>query len=195
MSIGIIAEDDSDVVVIKALTLALIKPKKIGFKRFIGHGCGKLRRKCRAWADNLVRQGCNWVIVAHDLDKFNEAKLRAELNASVAEAGAQATVVLIPRREIEAWLLYDAEAIAQAFNERKRPRLPHDPELLPDPKDYLGKLVSKEYDKEYLNTEHNELIARYVNISRLRRSRSFAPHPRFVAAFVAGRHEKVGPAF
>lgn len=181
MSIGIIAEDDSDVVVIKALTLALLKPKKIGFKRFVGHGCGKLRRKCRAWADNLVRQGCHWIVVAHDLDEYNETKLHAELNTSIADARAKATVVLIPRREIEAWLLYDAQAIAQAFSERKKPQLPHDPELVPDPKKYLGELVSKEYDKEYLNTKHNELIAKHVDVARLKKSKSFAPHPRFVA--------------
>jgi hypothetical protein len=181
MNIGIIAEDDSDVVVLKALTLALIKPKKIGFKRRIGHGSGKLRRKCKAWADNLVREGCNWIVVAHDLDDYNEAKLHAELSASIANAGAQVTVVLIPRREIETWLLYDAQAIAKAFNERDKPQLPHDPELLPDPKSYLGKLVSKEYDKDYLNIKHNELIAKHVDVARLKKSKSFAPHPRFVA--------------
>jgi hypothetical protein len=59
--------------------------------------------------------------------------------------------------------------------------LPHDPEGLPDPKDYLGKLVSKEYDKEYLNTRHNELIAKHVDVARLKNSKSFAPHPLFVA--------------
>jgi hypothetical protein len=181
MSIGIIAEDDSDVVVIRELTLSLIKPKKIGFKRRVGHGCGKLRRKCRVWADNLVREGCKWIIVAHDLDDYDEAKLHKELSNAIADARAQATVILIPRREIETWLLYDAEAIAKAFNERKKPKLPHNPELLPDPKDYLGKLISKEYDKEYLNTKHNELIANQVNVARLKKSQSFAAHPRFVA--------------
>jgi hypothetical protein len=129
----------------------------------------------------LVREGCNWIVVAHDLDDYNEAKLHAELSASIADAGAQVTVVLIPRREIETWLLYDAQAIAKAFNERDKPQLPHDPELLPDPKGYLGELVSKEYDKDYLNTKHNELIAKHVDVARLKKSKSFAPHPRFVA--------------
>jgi hypothetical protein len=128
-----------------------------------------------------VRQGCPWIVVIHDLDEYDEGELRAELSNAVADVGAQVAVVLIPRREIEAWLLYDPEAIAKAFNERKKPRLPHDPELLPDPKGYLGRLVNKEYDKEYLNTRHNELIAKHVNVSRLRKSRSFAPHPHFVA--------------
>jgi hypothetical protein len=59
MKMGIIAEDDSDVAVLRELTLSLLKPSRIGFKHFVGHGCGKLRRKCRAWACNLVRQGCH----------------------------------------------------------------------------------------------------------------------------------------
>jgi hypothetical protein len=157
-----------------------MKPRNIGFKRFVGNGCGKLRRKCRAWAENLVRQGCPWIVVVHDLDQYDENKLRAELNHAIADVRARATVVLIPSRMIESWLLYDGEAIAKAFNERKKPRLPHDPESLPDPKDYLEKLVSKEYDKQYLNTKHNELIARHVNIDLLNKSRSFAPHRPFV---------------
>jgi hypothetical protein len=139
MKIGVIAEDDSDVVVVKELTLSLMRPKKMGFKRFVGHGCGKLRRKCRAWADILVRQGCPWIVVVHDLDDYKESKLRAELNCAVAESRAQATVLLIPRREIEAWLLYDGDAIARAFGEHRRPQLPHDPEVLSDPKSLFEK--------------------------------------------------------
>lgn len=184
MKIGVIAEDDSDVVVIKELTLALMKPRKVGFKRFVGGGCGKLRRKCRAWAENLVRQGCPWIVVIHDLDDYREDDLRNELNAAVADSRAQATVVLIPCREIEAWLLYDAQAIARAFNERDLPKLPHDPERLPDPKEFLEDLVYRQYDKEYLNTKHNEIIAKNVNVARLRRSKSFAPHPAFVEAII-----------
>ena len=59
MNMGIIAEDDSDVAVIREITLALLKPHRVGFKRFVGNGCGKLRRKCEAWARNLVQQGCS----------------------------------------------------------------------------------------------------------------------------------------
>jgi len=180
MKIGIIAEDDSDVMVIKELTRSLLQPRKIGFKRFVGNGCGKLRRKCHAWAETLVRQGCSWIVVVHDLDRYDEKELRAELNHAIANVRAKSTVVLIPRCMIEAWLLYDAEAVARAFNERKKPKLPYDPESLPDPKDYLEKLVNNEYDKQYLNTKHNELIARHININLLAKSRSFAPHPPFV---------------
>jgi hypothetical protein len=177
---GIIAEDDSDVAVLREITSSLLKPHRIGFKRFVGNGCGKLRRKCGAWARNLVQQGCRWIVVVHDLDVHDEEGLRAELTAAVVPAGAQASVVLIPKREIEAWLLYDGHAIAEAFREKHRPKLPGNPESLRDPKKHLRDSIWKTYRKEYLNTVHNCLIAKYIKLSLLERSASFAPHVNFV---------------
>lgn len=176
MKMGIIAEDDSDVAVLREITLALLKPHKIGFRRFVGNGCGKLRRKCAAWAKNLVLQGCPWIVVVHDLDDSDEIQLRAQLTSAVRPAGASASVVLIPKREIEAWLLYDGAAIAAAFSQIQRPRVPGNPENLPDPKKYLSDLVRKKYRRDYLNTVHNPLIAKHLDLSLLRRSGSFAPH-------------------
>src|SRR5664280_1699067 len=175
MNMDIIAEDNSDIVVIKAVTLSLLAPHRIGFKRFVGKGCGRVRSKCRAWAENLVRQGCLWVTVVHDLDKRNECELRQELELVIAGARSRASVVLLPKQEIEAWLLYDAAAIAMAFNESKHPKLRHNPESLDDPKGYLGDIVWKHYRKDYINTDHNEAIAKYVDVSLLKRSPSFAP--------------------
>jgi|SRR5271157_3339512 len=176
MKMGIIAEDDSDVGVLREMTLALLKPHAIGFSRFVGDGCGKLRRKCGAWARNLVRQGCPWIVVVHDLDVYDERQLRAQLTRAIAPAQAKATVVLIPKREIEAWLLYDGAAIAAAFSEHKRPQVPGNPESLLDPKKHLRDLIWKKYRKEYLNTLHNPLIAKHIDLALLRKSGSFAPH-------------------
>jgi hypothetical protein len=176
MKMGIIAEDDSDVGVLRELTLALLKPHAIGFSRFVGDGCGKLRRKCGAWAKNLVRQGCPWIVVVHDLDVYDEQQLRAQLTRAIAPAQARASVVLIPKREIEAWLLYDGAAIAKAFSESEPPRIPGNPESLPDPKKHLRDLIWKKYRKEYLNTVHNLLIAKHIKLALLKQSGSFAPH-------------------
>jgi hypothetical protein len=176
MKIGIIAEDKSDVAVMKALTLKLLRPQVPGFKRFVGDGCGKLRRKCGAWAKNLVQQGCCCVLVVHDLDQYNESNLRAQLSSAVGSANARAWVVLIPRREIEAWLLYDPGAIAKAFSEKVAPKLKGNPESLTDPKKHLSELVWRTYHKQYLNTIHNERVASAIAIARLRSSSSFAPH-------------------
>lgn len=180
MKMGIIAEDDSDVAVLSEITLTLLRPRAVGFRKFVGDGCGKLRRKCAAWARNLVQQGCPCIAVVHDLDVNDEQQLRAHLTRAIAPAGAKARVVLIPRREIEAWLLYDGDAIAVAFNENRRPRLPGNPESLADPKRHLRDLIWKNYRKHYLNTVHNSLIAKHIDVSLLRRSGSFTPHLGFV---------------
>lgn len=185
MKIGVIAEDDSDVGVIRELTLRLLRPHKIGFARFVGDGCGKLRRKCAAWAQILVQQGCHWIVVVHDLDTNNEKILRDCLTRAIAPAQAQESVVLIPRREIEAWLLYDSFAIAEVFSESQRLPLPGNPEAIRDPKKYLRDLVRRRYGREYLNTVHNPKIAHHIDTSRLKRSHSFAPHFGFTATIKA----------
>jgi hypothetical protein len=181
VKIGIIAEDDSDVAVLREVTLALLKPHRIGFKQFVGDGCGKLRRKCAAWARNLVQQGCPWIVVVHDLDVQDERELHASLTDAIAPARAKASVVLIPKREIEAWLLYDGRAIAAAFNENRPPRLPGKPESLLDPKKHLRDLIWTKYRKDCLNTVHNPMIAKHIDVSLLKPSASFAPHPIFTA--------------
>ena len=182
MKMGIIAEDDSDVAVIREITSTLIKPYNLGFKRFVGYGCGKLRRKCGAWTAVLVAQGCSWIVVAHDLDFYEEVQLRAELTNAVTAATARPSIVLIPRREIEAWLLYDAAAIAKAFRSHALAPLPGNPELLADPKKHLRNLVKTRYRKSYLHTIHNPIIARHIKTTLLQRSASFRPHIAFVAS-------------
>ena len=181
MNIGIIAEDNSDVSVVRELTLTILRPRRIGFNHFVGHGCGKLRRKCSAWATNLVRRGCPWIVVVHDLDINDERQLKSDLLNEISGSGASAQIVLLPKREIEAWLLYDADAIAEVFSERTPLRLTGDPENLPDPKNYLGTQILRQYHKRYLSTVHNEQIARKINVRQLERSNSFAPHLPFVS--------------
>ncbi len=182
MKLGIIAEDDSDVGVVSQLTRRMVRPKKIAFKRFVGNGCGKIIRKCHAWAETLVRQGCLWVVIVHDCDRNDENALRRKLEAAVAGVNSRANIVLIPVREIEAWLLFDSKAIASTFRQqRKLPRLPGDPESLQDPKKKLGEIVWKTYRKQYLNTIHNEVIAKNLDPHLLNKASSFRLYPPFVA--------------
>jgi hypothetical protein len=94
---------------------------------------------------------------------------------------AQAHVVVIPKREIEAWLLYDAGAIATVFQEAKYPKLPGNPESLRDPKKHLRELVRNTYRKEYLTTVHNPKIAKNMDLASLGRCPSFTPYPIFSA--------------
>ena len=180
MTLGIIAEDKSDVAVLRELTLTLLRPQKVGFKHFVGHGCGKLRRKRRAWADNLVRSGCRWIVLIHDLDRNIEARLRHELETAIANVNSRSSIVLIPVRELEAWLLYDPNALRLAFNGHSLPRLAGDPQLIEDPKLALGNVVWRAFRKKYVNTIHNERIAKKINPVRLQRSSSFRPFGPFI---------------
>lgn len=166
--------------VVKEITSKLLKPKKVGYRWFIAHGCGKLRRKCDSWAQNLASRGCPFIIVVHDLDDYKEADLRTELTRAIAPARAKVAVVLIPKREIEAWLLCDPHAIAAAFQEQSPVKIRGNPEDLPDPKKKLGELVWSKYRKRYLHTVHNAKIAKHLNMAALvGKSQSFGRHPEF----------------
>ena len=121
----------------------------------------------------------------HDLDEHNEAELRAHIESAIATAKTKARVVLIPKHEIESWLMYDPEAIATAFKQTKLIKLPANPEGIKDAKEHLGKLIWKHYHKIYLHTAHNEQIAKRVRIASLSKAKSFAPHPLFVAQIKA----------
>ncbi len=176
MTLGIIAEDESDVQVIQAITVSLLKRTDLGFKHFVGHGCGKLRRKCESWSVVLTKRGCTAIVVVHDLDSFVLNELRAQLEASIKGCKAAQRLVLIPRKELEAWLLYDPNALSAVFGAGKAPRLPGNPEMEVDPKKTLGNVVEKAFGKKYISTIHNSLIAARLDVSKLKGCASFSPY-------------------
>lgn len=181
MRIGVIAEENNDVEVLYELTSKLVAKNSFSFSRFVGHGCGKVRRKCEAWANNLLTRGCSVLVVIHDLDKRNELELRTTLETQVRASGFPQSVVLIPVQEIEAWLLSDPKAIQQVFRMRKVPRVPSRPERIPDPKEFLSRLVSANSQSHYLNTVHNRKIASALTIDALDCCPSFWRYPKFLA--------------
>src|SRR5713101_8692508 len=140
MILGIIAESPSDIAVMKVLTTKIIGIRRFGFKHFASYGSPKLRRKCKAWAADLVQRGCSCLVVVHDLDGGDEARLRAELEDRVRGIGCRAAIIVIPVQEIEAWLIADADAIRVVFRLRKQPSLPADPERIAKPKEFLRDL-------------------------------------------------------
>ena len=181
MRIGVIAEATSDVEILYQLTCKLIDENTFSFKKFVGRGCGKLRTKCTAWATNLITKGCSYLVVIHDLDDNDESDLRRELTGAVAGIPYKAHLILIPVREIEAWLLTDANALQKVFGFAKSPKLPGQPENIPDPKAKLAEVVWKSGRKHYVNTIHNKKIASAMSISKAKTCASFRPYPVFVS--------------
>ena len=94
--IGVIAEEKNDVDVLYELTCKVIAENSFRISHFVGHGCGKLRRKCRAWAENLILQGCTRIVVIHDLDNNTEAELRRQLDHELDGLRIERSLVLIP---------------------------------------------------------------------------------------------------
>lgn len=178
---GVIAEEKNDVEVIYQLTCKLVQKRSFKFHQFIGHGCGKVRKKCRAWAKNLIARGCTHIVVLHDLDEFNENELREELEVSIRDLRYTASIILIPVYEIEAWLLFDPDAIRKAFSMTKTPKVPRRPEIIKDPKEKLKEIVWHNSRKYYVNTIHNQRIAALMDISKLSNCNSFRLYPQFIS--------------
>lgn len=180
VKIGVIGEELNDIDVVYQFTCKLTPENSFSFSTFLAHGCGRLRNKCQAWSHNLIRRGCTHLVVIHDLDDKDQDALQVELENSVRGTACSAHIILIPVFEIEAWLLSDPLALQQTFNMKKPPRIPHNPESIRHPKEYLRDIVWRHSKKRYINSIHNKRIASMITISNVLICSSFTPYPVFV---------------
>ncbi len=180
--IGVIAEDISDIDVVKALLLKLITRNSFCVRHFVGDGCGKLRNKCHAWANQLRLMGCSSLLFVHDLDRHRVEQLRRDLVEALSPCPIAKNAIVIPVEEIEAWLMSDSEAIKRVFSLKRAPNLTGNPESIVSPKEKLESLVWRLSGKRrrYINTVHNAEIAKLTAISSLRRCSAFHEFERFV---------------
>ena len=170
---GVIAEDKSDVAVIREILSMYFESQSFSLKHYAKGGCGKVKRKCSSWAKNLHMRGCQIIIIVHDRDKNNVNYLQKDLKNRIEAANIDNYLIVIPIQEIEAWLLADPGALMAAFNLRERPKIVADTESIDSPKYYLRKLMRSRYNKIYIHTTHNAKIASHMNIENLRKCQSF----------------------
>jgi hypothetical protein len=177
IKVGVLAEDASDVDVLRAVLPKIAPRKNFGIKPFHGQGCSKIHSKCRRWAVVLAKSGCSVLILLHDSDGNNVAMITKNIEAGLKPCPIPIHLIVIPIEEIEAWLLTDATAIKATFNLKTRPKCPANPERIREPKEYLRDLVWKASGKtkEYINTVHNKRIAERVALSSLRKCSAFLP--------------------
>lgn len=178
---GLIAEDASDIEVIKKLAKKICG-KNIAASHFVGKGCGPIKRKAVAWCKAFATKGCNKILLLHDRDRNNADKLRAQLTEIISTAPQTKKVVVIPSEELEAWLLSDHAAIKAALNLRKPINEEYHPEDINSPKEYLGAAIWKISEKKvtYINAIHNPIIADYIDVARIsRKCPSFKPFEEF----------------
>lgn len=175
ITIGVLAEDTSDVEVIYNIFSKYAPSNSYSVKKFVGNGCGKLKNKCAAWAKNLVASGCDHVIMLHDLDRNEEAKLRSDLEKKICRKAFPKSIIVIPTEELEAWLLSDPDAIKSVFGLKKAPTKIQDCEEISSPKEHLRDLVWQLGKKRYLNATHNKKLSEALALANLRRCKSYMP--------------------
>jgi len=182
IKIGLIAEDQTDYEVLNIFTCKLIEESKFKFLHHFGHGCGKLKKKCAAWAKNLVDRGCNHIVVMHDLDDNKEKVLRKSIEEKIRNINCINRLILIPIFEVEAWLLSDSNALTKTFKIQNNIKDQiNNPETIKDPKKHIGELVRKNCNIRYVNSIHNKKIAQEICIDELsRKCRSFKPFQDFI---------------
>lgn len=186
--IGVIAEDQSDVEVIRAFITSRTRRSSFQIRKFVGKGCGRIKNKCRAWASDLQSNGCTYLLLVHDLDERQLPTLELELDAALHPCPIERHVVAIPVREMEAWLLSDSTAIRQALNLKDLPKDISRPETILDAKAKLAEIVYMKSGKrkDYVNTLHNPLIAKNLRQSEvIRKCPSFRKLDAFISAHFA----------
>ena len=168
--IGIIAEDNSDFETARVLIKRILNKDNLSFKKSVGNGCGKLRRKALDYAVDLKKRGCDMLILFHDLDRNIHRELSEELQRKLENAPINKKFVCIPIEELEAWFIGDPDAVKRTFNLSRKPKFNGCPEMINSPKETLGKQIYFCSGKStiYLNTKHNLKIAEHICINTVK---------------------------
>jgi hypothetical protein len=136
--IGLIAEDDSDVGVMRAIIQTLSRNQRFKIKKHLGRGSGRIVGKCKQWAIDLKNRGCRHLILVRDLDGIPLQQRQTELRKALGTCPIPRHAIVIPIHEIEAWLLSDNVAIKHALKLALLPKEIANPETIRDPKSKLG---------------------------------------------------------
>ncbi len=110
---------------------------------------------------SIEESSCSTLILLQDLDEHEYSVLHRKLSAELRNCALPKNIVIIPIREIEAWLLSDNQAIRRAMKLINNIAEISNPEEIIDPKRKLNEIVylKSGRTKRYLNTAHNKKIA------------------------------------
>lgn len=175
---GVLAEDKTDCDTVRVLARRFLGRDNVSVHARADNGCGTLRRKAERWMRDLARDGCNFIVIIHDLDlgrnmQLNdEAALRARLNGFEVPAGVQRTIC-IPVEEMEAWWWSDPKLIKR-IGKGKGSAI-HSPHLKMKPKEALQRLSCDVGGKPLYSTNDNPRLAEEVDLELCaQRCQSFA---------------------
>lgn len=169
--VGVLAEDATDCAALGVLIRRIARQSSdapVGISEYKGKGCSRLRRKAEANIRDLARQGCNGVVLLHDLDRDpangelnNEASLRRELEAIAIPAGVQ-RLVCVPVEEIEAWFWSDPAVVQEVG--RGQGQAHPSPHSIRSPKEALMRLSIGANRKPRYSTIDNARLASKLDL-------------------------------
>jgi ribosomal protein L29 len=179
---GLIGEDSGHIDCLTAIIKKLRQKNSISYDKFIGRGCGKVKRKAQKWIELLRKKNCNRLILIRDLDQDNYHELLRELQGVVENSSITIKFICIPIEEIEAWIISDLEAVFSFFQIKKAVKEFSNPEKIRSPKEEIARIVKKETNgaKMYLHTRHNQGLIDLTSIEKMRKCPQFKKLEEFI---------------
>ncbi|MDQ6990344.1 MAG: DUF4276 family protein [Mariprofundaceae bacterium] len=176
---GIIAEDKSDVEVLKVIVKRLANNQSISMKGKGYHGCGEMLRKGSSQLKVFLKLGCQRFIICYDADRSSPCHRYDEAVAKIITPFGHKDkyCVLVPIQEIEAWILADLQAVTKIIPSWVPTKIYNHPESVNDPKEALEKLSRNTKKRpRYSHATHHVKIAEHLNLSRVKaKCKSFLP--------------------
>lgn len=190
---GVLCEDKTDFETLRELIsriarVAGAKPGDFGFGRRYGNGCGNLRRKARVWAQELVDEGCEAIILVHDLDrvrnKLNDEDELRQMLERIPMPAAASTHLCIPVEELEAWF-FSCPTVMRKLSGEDGHTHPS-PHNIAGPKEQLMRLSRGKNKKPRFSTNDNPDYAKILNLEACAGAcRSFRELRDFVRRYTA----------
>lgn len=170
-AIGIIAEDETDCTAIAILVRRILgdeNSKLFSLKKRAAGGCGELRRKAAAWMRELAHDGCDYVLLVHDLDRLpggtslcDKPTLENQLELIQVPQGIQ-RILVIPIEELEAWFWVDEAVLRIVAGERTKAS--PNPANIKKPKEKLIRLSRGTNKKPTFTTNDNPRLAEVLDL-------------------------------
>jgi hypothetical protein len=168
LRIALIAEDNTDCEAVRIIVHRVLG-EKTQTKKWASNGCHHLRRKLSAKMMVLSNEGCNALIIVHDLDRNpangslnDETKLRTNLEKSIAKFDKIEKHICIPIEELEAWFWSDPEVIKYIGGAKAK--VHPNPQSITKPKEKLIELSRGENRKPRYSTNDNVKLAEMLDL-------------------------------
>jgi hypothetical protein len=169
---GILGEDDSDVETLKVLVQRIIKDRRL---KIITKGfgcCGDMLNKGKRELISMKGLGCKKFIICHDSDENEPVEVRKKVHEMIVKPSGLAGpfCIVVPVREIEAWILADIGSVTNVISSWKPSPIKTSTERIAKPKEHLEKLSrSAKGFTRYDYTIHNPSVAKHLDLEVVRR--------------------------